>query len=102
MATKFTPGDVDAVARLALIPVTEDEKEELARGFSTVLDVLDTLQKIDTTNVESTHQVTGLENVYRQDVVDTSRMFTQEQALANAPRVQDGYFVVNQVIDQDG
>lgn len=102
MATKFTPGDVDAIARLALIPVTEDEKEELARGFSTVLEVLDTLQKIDTTHVESTHQVTGLENVYREDVVDTSRMFTQEQALANAPRAQNGYFVVNQVIDQDG
>lgn len=102
MATKFTPSDVTHIANLALIPVSEDEKEELARGFNTVLEVLDTLQKIDTRHIEPTHQVTGLENVFRDDVIDTSRMFTQQQALANAPRAADGYFVVDQVIDQDG
>lgn len=101
MATTFTPQDVDAIAKLALIPVSDEEKAELARGFNTVLDLLDVLKKVDVSNVEPTHQVTGLENVFREDEVDEARMFTQDQALANAPKAHDGYFMVDQVIDQD-
>jgi aspartyl/glutamyl-tRNA(Asn/Gln) amidotransferase C subunit len=102
MATTFTPNDVDAIAKLALIPVTEDEKKDLAQGFNTVMDVLDTLKRVDVSHVEPTHQVTGLENVFREDEIDEARMFTQEQALINAPKAHDGYFMVDQVIDQDG
>lgn len=102
MATTFTKQDVDKIAKLALIPVTEKEEEELASGFNTVVGVLDLLKKVDVADIEPTHQVTGLENVFREDVVDESRMFTQEQALANAPKVYEGYFMVDQVIDQDG
>lgn len=102
MATKFTSDDVAHIAKLALIPVTDEEKEKLAHGFNTVMGVLDVLKKVDVSHVEPTHQVTGLENVTRDDVVDKSRMFTQEEALANAPKTHDGYFVVDQVIDHDG
>jgi aspartyl-tRNA(Asn)/glutamyl-tRNA(Gln) amidotransferase subunit C len=101
MATTFTPQDVDRIAKLALIPVSDEEKKELAGGFNTVIEVLDTLKKVDVSHTEPTHQVTGLENVYREDEVDESRMFTQEEALANAPKKHDGYFMVDQVIDQD-
>jgi aspartyl-tRNA(Asn)/glutamyl-tRNA(Gln) amidotransferase subunit C len=102
MATKFTTDDVAHIAKLARIPVTEEEKIKLASGFNTVIGVLDVLKKVDVTNVEPTHQVTGLENVTREDVVDEKRMFTQEEALVNAPKKHDGYFVVDQVIDHDG
>ena len=101
MASKFTVSDVTHIAQLALIPVTDEEKNTLAAGFTTVLAVLDQLQKIDTKDVEPTHQVTGLENVTREDVVDEDAMFTQDQALANAPRQNGGYFVVDQVIDDE-
>lgn len=102
MATTFTTDDVAHIAKLALIPVTEEEKEELARGFTTVMGVLDVLKKVDVKNIEPTHQVTGLQNVFREDEVNEARMFTQEQALANAPKAHDGYFMVDQVIDHDG
>ena len=59
------------------------------------------LQSVNVEGVEPTFQVTGLENVMRDDVVDEKRMFTQEQALANAKQTHDGYFVVPQVISQD-
>lgn len=102
MVTTFTTDDVAHIAKLALIPVTDEEKKDLAKGFTTVLEVLDVLKKVDVSNIEPTHQVTGLENVFREDEVDKKRMFTQEQALANAPSSHDGYFMVDQVIDQDG
>lgn len=96
----FKPADVEAIARLANIPVTDEEKKTLAAGFTTVLGVLNQLKNIDVKNVEPTHQVTGLENVLREDEIDTTRMFTQDQALANAPRKHNGFFVVDQVLEQ--
>jgi len=45
-------------------------------------------------------QVTGLENATREDEVQEERMFTQEEALRNAPRTHNGYFVVDQILDK--
>lgn len=96
----FSPNDVDAIAKLANIPVTDEEKRTLAQGFTKVLGVLDQLKEIDVTNVEPTHQVTGLENVTREDEIDVTRMFTQDQALANTPKKHNGYVVVDQVLSE--
>jgi len=93
--------DVDAIAKLAKIPVTLHEEKTLAEGFKKVLSVLDELKKVDVTRVEPTSQVTGLENVMREDDIDATRMFTQDQALANAPRKHNGFFVVDQVLEQE-
>ncbi len=100
-STTFTQAEVDAVAKLANIPVTPEEKKTLAEGFTKVLTVLDELKNVDVKGVEPTHQVTGLENVTREDEIDTKRIFTQDEALANAPRKHNGYFVVDQVLDQE-
>ena len=99
--SSFTASDVDAIAKLALIPVTEEEKEELASGFTEVIGVLDELKKVDVSGVEPTSQVTGLENVFREDEINGARMFTQDQALANAPRKHNGFFVVDQVLSDE-
>lgn len=91
---------VHHISVLANIPVTKDEEEKLAAGFSTTLAVVDKLMDVDTKNIEPTHQVTGLENVWREDKIDPSQTFSQEEALANAKNKHIGYFVVPQVIEQ--
>ncbi|MEP7166598.1 MAG: Asp-tRNA(Asn)/Glu-tRNA(Gln) amidotransferase subunit GatC [Candidatus Woesebacteria bacterium] len=88
------------IADLANIPITSSEEETLAAGFTTTMGVVDQLSTINTTGVEPTHQVTGLENILRDDVVDTDRMFSQKQAIANAKRTHVGYIVVDQLIGQ--
>ena len=93
--------DVNAIAKLARIPVTPHEEKTLAEGFKKVLSVLDELKRVDVVGVEATSQVTGLENVFRDDEIDVTRMFTQDKALANAPRKYNGFFVVDQVLDQE-
>jgi aspartyl-tRNA(Asn)/glutamyl-tRNA(Gln) amidotransferase subunit C len=98
--TTITPQTVDHIAELAHIPVTDDEKKVLAQGFNTVLTVLDTLNRIDVSTIEPTYQVTGLENVFREDKVDEARTFTQKQALANAPKSYKGYFVVERILEK--
>ena|SRR5258708_3491952 len=88
------------IASLANIPVSPSEEEKLAREFTTTLTVVDQLMDVETLGVQPTHQVTGLENVWREDSVDTKRTFSQTEALANARSVHDGYFVVPQLIEQ--
>ena len=90
---------VKHIAQLANIPISPQEEEELANDFSETLEVVDQLQKIDTKGVEMTHQVTGLKNITREDVINEENMFTQKEALANASRTHNGFFVVDRLID---
>jgi aspartyl-tRNA(Asn)/glutamyl-tRNA(Gln) amidotransferase subunit C len=98
--TKFTSEDVQKIAKLATIPVSDEEANTLAAGFTTTMKVVDELAKVDVEGVEPTSQVTGMENVFREDEVDTSNALTQEQALSNAKRTHNGYFVVDQILDE--
>lgn len=98
-SASITAAVVSHVATLAAIPVTPEEVSNLQSSFAETLKTVSNLKECDVTNVEPTHQVTGLENVLRADKIDTTRTFTQNQALANAPAQHDGYFVVPRVID---
>jgi aspartyl-tRNA(Asn)/glutamyl-tRNA(Gln) amidotransferase subunit C len=98
---KLTSSNVAHIAKLAHIPVTGSEEAKLAIGFNTTIKVVDKLFKVDVTNVVPTSQVTGLENIFREDVVDVERQFSQDEALLNAKRTYNGFFVVDQVIEQD-
>lgn len=101
MANTVSPSTVHHIAQLANIPITQDEEQKLSHAFSQTLEVVAHMSQLDTTSIEPTHQVTGLENVFREDQVDEGRMFSQSQALANATQQHDGYFVVKQVISQE-
>ena len=101
MASKIKPDLVKHVADLAMIPTSPAMLAKLTAAFDETLDVISNLQGLNTDSVEPTHQVTGLENVWREDTVDESNMFTQTQALANAKKTYQGYFVVPQIIDQE-
>lgn len=99
-ATKFTALDVQKISTLAHIPITNEEAETLATGFTKTMKVVDKLQDIDVTGVIPTSQVTGLENVFREDHINTENMLSQEQALANGKRTYNGFFVVDQILDE--
>ncbi len=90
---------VDHIAHLARVPVTLSEEHTLAQDFNAALAVVDDLFKVEVSNVEPIHQVTGLKNVLREDLVEQGRMLAQEQALANAPAQYDGYFMVGRVLN---
>lgn len=95
-----TPADVQHIAQLAQIPVTEKETEKFAKAFVEILGVVDQLRQLDVSKTPTTHQVIGLENVWREDVVNQKKMFTQKQALANAAETHDGYFVVPRILEE--
>ncbi len=96
--TTFSPQDVKHIAQLANLVVSEDLLEKLPVQLSNILDLVRKLNDVDTQNIAPTSQVTGLANVFREDSIQTS--FSQEEALSNAPRKYNGYFVVNAVLEE--
>lgn len=66
---KLTRDEVEHLGRLARLVLTEEEKERYATELSAILDYVEQLQEVNTTDVEPTSQVTGLEDVYRDDVM---------------------------------
>ncbi len=99
MKQKIDKTLVKHIAQLAQIPISVQEEKTLADNFSETLRVVDELQQVNTEGVELTHQVTGLKNITREDEINEKNMFTQQQALANASRAHNGFFVVERVID---
>jgi aspartyl-tRNA(Asn)/glutamyl-tRNA(Gln) amidotransferase subunit C len=89
--------EVEHVARLARLQISEDETDTFSRQLSSILTYIEQLKSIDTMGVEPT--ATGLDqvNVFREDVVRPS--LPVEQALANAPEAEDGYFQVPKILE---
>ncbi len=90
--------NVSYVAKLANIPLTKDEEEKFESQLSSVLDYFEQLKKVDTKNVKPTSQVTGLENVTREDTVFPS--LPQKDALVNAKSTEKGFFKVKAILEQ--
>lgn len=99
--TSFSSQAVQHIAQLANIPISSADEKMLSAAFTETIEVVAQMSKLDTSHTPPTHQVTGLENAWREDIVDAKRSFSQTAALANASKTHDGYFVVPQVIDQD-
>ncbi len=92
--------NVAHLAALTNIPVSDAEVQKFSSQFSSTLDTIKTLEELPTDQVEATPQVTGQQNVYREDNIDLSHSFSQQQALANAKQTHKGYFVVPAVLNE--
>ncbi len=88
--------DVEYVAWLARLELSEEEKERFTRQLGQVLEHAEKIRSLDTEDVEPTAHAIPLKNVMRPDEVRPC--LSQEEALSNAPRTQGGYFVVPRII----
>ena len=91
--------DVEHLAGLAKLVLTEQEEKKLAGQLSETIKVVEQLGEVDTKGVEATAQVTGMTNVWREDEIDKTRVLSQEEALSQAKRVANGFFVVKRIIE---
>jgi len=63
----LTDKEIRHVASLARIKINKKEEEKFKKELSSILDYVDKLNKVDTSNIEPLHQVTGLVNSFRSD-----------------------------------
>ena len=92
----LTIADVEHVAALARLGLTEEEKERLREQLSSILEHINALSELDTDAIPPTAQVIALSNVLRDDVAAAS--LPREEVLRNAPRANDGFFEVDAVL----
>ena len=95
---RLSKEEVEHVAKLARLAVSEDEKEAFSRQLSEILTYVGKLNELDTSKVEPTSHVLDLSNVFRDDVVRES--LPPLEALANAPDRDNNHFRVPKIIEE--
>jgi aspartyl-tRNA(Asn)/glutamyl-tRNA(Gln) amidotransferase subunit C len=98
MSLRLTAGEVRHVAELAKLRLTENEIEQFAGQLSAILEYAGRLQEVDTSSVPPTPYVLPLVNVLREDTPAPS--LSNEEALANAPDQEEGFFRVRAVFEE--
>ncbi len=87
---------VDKIAHLARLDLAENDKQEMIGDMNRILDFMAKLNEVDTSGVEPLVYMSNEVNVLREDVVKHD--ITTEEALENAPKHNDQYFMVAKVI----
>jgi len=90
--------DVEHVATLARLGLTDDEIDRMQGQLNRILEAIGQLQSVDTSAVGPTAQVIALENVMRDDVSRPG--LSREAALANAPRREGAHLRVPVVLEE--
>ncbi len=94
---KITRDEVERVARLARLELSEAEREQMTAQLDSILAYMDALNEVDTSGVEPTTTVVPMASVMREDTMRPG--LSQEEALANAPDPVDGFFRVPRIIE---
>ena len=88
----ITREQVEHVARLAHLALTEEELERFRGQLDAILEAVGKVSELDLADVEPTSHPLDLVNVWREDEPQPS--LTPEEALANAPEIEGGFFKV--------
>lgn len=93
---KITRQDVEHLALSSRLELSCKEKEEYLEELNRILDALEVLNQVDTSNVEPLLHVLPLKNVFREDEYQVT--LPKEKALQNAPDQEEGMFKVPRII----
>lgn len=94
---KLSLREVEHVAELAKLGLTEEEKERMVEQLSAILEYAEMLQELDTEAISPTAQVIRLQNVMRSDKAEPS--LPPEDILANAPQAEGDLFKVQVILE---
>jgi aspartyl-tRNA(Asn)/glutamyl-tRNA(Gln) amidotransferase subunit C len=93
---KITEEEIENVAELARLEVSGDEKKVLTEQMNRILDYMEKLNELDTTEVVPTSHAIDLQNAFRKDRVQES--LPRNESLKNAPETNEAEFIVPRVI----
>jgi len=92
-----TEKDVQYIANLARLQVNEEEAKSYAKDMSSILEYMELLNEVDTSDVKPLEHVIDLESRFRKDKAE--QPLSHEDALKNAPDADSDYFRVPKVIE---
>ena len=94
--TTISTSDIQHLASLSSLALADDEVDGLRQDLENIIGYIKQLGGLDTSGVESTYQVTGLANVWREDEVQPG--VSREALLNLAPKKQNNQVKVPQVL----
>lgn len=97
MANQITDETIEYVGILAKLELSDEEKQQAKKDMGNMLDYIDQLGELDTTDVEPMSHVFPAENVFREDVVTNGD--ESLRILQNAPEEKNNMFVVPRTFD---
>lgn len=95
---KITREQVEHVAKLARLGLSDEEREMMRAQLDAILTYIDKLNELDTSKVDPTSHVIPMTNVFREDAV--ASCLSQEEALANAPEREGVLFRVPRILEE--
>ena len=90
---------VEHMAKLARIELTDQEKEKFTKELSSILDYVKQMNKVDTKNIEPIKQITESENVVRNDESRIKNHELKNKLLKQAPKRKQDYFKVPKILE---
>lgn len=96
MSTQLTREEVEKVANLSRLKLSDQELEALGTQMGSVLKYIAMLDELDTSSVEPMAHAIEISNVFREDELLDS--LPREQALSNAPQTDGKYFLVPAIL----
>ena len=97
MAAELTRDEVQRVAVLARLKLSESELDSLTADLGKILEHIDQLKELQTEDVEPMVHAIEFENVFRADEIRES--LPREAALSNAPKTDGRCFLVPQILE---
>ncbi len=94
--TRVSTSDLQRLATLSGLKLADDEQDGLRQNLEDIIKYIEQLSELDTTDVEPTYQVTGLENVWREDEID--QPLERESLLKPAPDQKNNQVKVPKVL----
>ena len=95
----LTQSDVEKIAHLARLELTDEEKAQYQTQLSAILDYAERLNTLDLDGIEPTAHAVSQQNVLREDKADPA--MAMEDVLFNAPKHAANQFVVQAILDDD-
>lgn len=94
--TTISTSDIQHLASLSSLALADDEVDGLRQDLENIIGYIKQLGELDTAGVEPTYQVTGLENIWREDEVQPG--ISRDELLNLAPEKQNNQVKVPQVL----
>ncbi len=87
------------IAKLAKLELNQEEVEIFSNQLPKILEFIEKLEELETENILPFYELIDKDAPLREDIPEKG--LSQEEALANAPEKENGFFVVPRVVDKD-
>jgi len=91
--------DVEHVARLARLALSEEEKDRYTTQLGSILQYIEKLNGLNTDGVKPTEHPWPVTNVWREDKVESLQNVTRDELLQHAPETEGPFFKVRKVME---